>query len=494
MYRWLFIFLISAQNLWSQPHARLTPEVLQSYNLVFSLRFQEAETFIAEGKKTDNQNLQYTYLENYIDYLSLFISEDIRTFETLSDNKSDRLSQVEKLPKSEPYRLYMIANINLQWALSRLKFGEYSTAGLEFIRAYRAIEENQQQFPDFLPNQITLGAIHAMIGVVPDKYQWMLKMINLSGSVAQGKQELSQALELTNNDTQYKVFRQEILFYHALINMNFYDKTTNLDTLNQLLAEENPDNLLLKYMTINLLMRTGKNDVALGAFSSIDSLNQYYPFYYLEYLKAECYLRRMDMPNASDSYQDFIQNFAGTNYLTDAHRKLAWCSLLAGDTTAYFAHLTEITTSETEVGIDKEAKREAQQKTVPNVSLIKSRLLFDGGYYDKAYSELIEMNLTKLTNEQKLEREYRLARIYDKTEQWQKAITAYRKTMAMGKTSKNYFAGNSALLLGNIFETKADTLSAIQAYEQCLDLDFEVYRNSIQTKARQQLKKLKSQN
>ena len=111
-----------------------------------------------------------------------------------------------------------------------------------------------------------------------------------------------------------------------------------------------------------------------------------------------------------------------------------------------------------------------------------------------AQSELMEMDSTNLTNEQKLERQYRLARIYDKTGQWKKAIAAYSKTIAIGKTSKNYYAGNSALLMGYLFENETDTLSAIQAYEQCLDMDFVVYRNSIQTKARQQMKKLKSQN
>ena len=179
MHRWLIIFLISAQNLWSQPHARLTPEVVRGYDLVFSLRFPEAEALINTEKKTDSKNQHFTYLENYIDYLSLFISEDVDIYEVLSNNKTDRLHQVEKLPKSEPFRLFMIANINLQWALSRLKFGEYSTAALEFNRAYRAIEENQLLFPDFAPNQITLGAIHAMIGVVPEKYHWMLKLINM---------------------------------------------------------------------------------------------------------------------------------------------------------------------------------------------------------------------------------------------------------------------------------------------------------------------------
>ena len=41
---------------------------------------------------------------------------------------------------------------------------------------------------------------------------------------------------------------------------------------------------------------------------------------------------------------------------------------------------------------DNQALSESKSNTVPNITLLKARLLFDGGYYQKALNIMIEKN------------------------------------------------------------------------------------------------------
>ena len=62
--------------------------------------------------------------------------------------------------------MYSQAEINLQWAANRLKFGDYFTAAFEINKAYRQIQENNKKYPNFIPNKkfgtgyISLGVYH----------------------------------------------------------------------------------------------------------------------------------------------------------------------------------------------------------------------------------------------------------------------------------------------------------------------------------------------
>ena len=123
-----------------------------AYQDILSLKFDAAQTELALEKKSNPENLYIPYLENYIDFLSVFISEDENMLNELEDNKSDRIDRIKKLGDSSPFKNYMLGNINLQWAVARLKFQEYFSAALEINKAYRLLKSNAEEFPDFVPS------------------------------------------------------------------------------------------------------------------------------------------------------------------------------------------------------------------------------------------------------------------------------------------------------------------------------------------------------
>lgn len=464
----------------------------RAYNQILALRFDDARKLINKEKKINPENLYLTYLENSIDFLTLFMDENERYYEKISDREERRLELLDRLPDSNPYKKYLKANINLQWAIAKLKFHDYFSSALGIRRSYLLINDNRERFPDFKPQQITLGVLHIIIGMVPDQYQWILSIVSMEGTVPQGEQELYNILEKTDDDSSLQYLRSETLFYLGFTVMNIGVNEPKKQKLLTMITPYAKNNLILTFLNANMLARLGNNDDALKLLDSALQWKGYYPFYYLYYLKAEYRLRKLDTGATAD-YNNYTDKFPGVNFVKDAWRKTGWCYLIQHDTVNYYKMMAKVLiTGAADVGADKEAQKEASSKKVPNIELLKTRLLFDGGYYSKALKLLTTTNTTNYTNEEKLERWYRMGRIEQKTDNLNSAKKYYLKTIDKGKTSDRYFAGNAALLLGNIFEQEKNYLQAIKYYRMCRSLNFNEYETSIKDKAKQGIKRIES--
>ena len=97
--------------------------------------------------------------------------------------KRERINFISKGDKESPYYLYSQAEIYLQWSFIYLKNQEYTLFVYDFIKAYNLYNENLKKFPDFILNKKGLSIIHALLGAVPNEYQWMLDIIGLKGDI-----------------------------------------------------------------------------------------------------------------------------------------------------------------------------------------------------------------------------------------------------------------------------------------------------------------------
>ena len=383
--------------------------------------------------------------------------------------------------------------MNLQWAFARLKFRQYFSAAIEINRAYRLLTDNTHTFPDFVPDDLSLGVLHVLIGMVPDQYNWMLRLISMEGNIEQGKNEIYTVLQKSLQYPKYEYLKPEALFYLSFIELNLSPDQKRMNQLMNYLDQMSRDNLLMAFLKLNILMRHGENEQALAFLKSLDSLNRkedFYPFYYLNYLEGECYLRKLK-PEAEKYYLNFLHHFKGVNYRKDAWRKCAWTSLIKGDTLKYFQFLDSLKSDgNTDVDGDKSAQAEAERKVLPNIPLLQSRLLFDGGYFQQAKQILLEMDTIALKADDKLERLYRFGRIEHALRQWTQAKYFYNRSIVSGKGSPRYFAANAALNMGRIYEQEDSLKQAKTYYNLCLKLDFQEYKNSIRGKAKEALSRI----
>lgn len=466
----------------------MNEEYTRAYLEILRLRFDAANVIISDQSRKDPSNATKHYLLSYIDFLKVVITEEEKDYNALMENKPERIKSLETVNLRSPWRLYSLAQLNLQSAIASVKAGEYLRAAIDINKAYGQFKENDKKFPDFKPNRAGMGLLHVLIGSIPDSYTWVTGILGMEGDVKKGLNELKEVLSINQAQNPYPYLFNECLFLSTFITFNLSVGNENTDALSQLLQTEKVNkeirnNPMLIYSASSFYAHQGKNDKAIELLTKRPLDKSYFPFHYLDYLTGVALLNKLD-PRARVYFLKYVTNFKGENFIKSAYQRLSWSFLTEGDTASYLTYISRIgMLGGVRMDNDKEALKELERKSIPHTDLLKIRLLFDGGYYTRAIGVVSTVNEDKLKETEKIELLYRKARINHKQGNLKKAKEIYLETYNKGKTSRQYYAANSILNLGNIYEEEGKIKQALWCYNECLNLDYEEYRISIEQKA-----------
>jgi len=489
---WAFLF--SSFSLLAQFH--YSPDCQKAYESIMNLHFAEARQLIANEKTSDPSNLVPVYLENYIDFLTLFIGEERRQYDRIKPLFLTRIEALEEGYKSSPFYNFCLGEANLQLASVQMKFGDYTQAALRIRKAHHYFTENEKNFPDFIPNYIGLGITHVIGGIVPDSYKWIANLMGVDGTISQGLQELKSVANYKGPDVLYSQYRPQALVYLAMVSANLTKNKSEALKIFELFQQNNKlQSPLITFARANIMMKNGLNEQALDLLKQRTHDAYSFPFYYLDFMEGMARLNKLDT-SAMSNFRYFTDHFRGINYIQSAWQKVGWLEFITGDTIGYEKAMTKVLNSGNAGGEeDRQAIREAQSKQLPNLVLLKSRLLFDGGYYSRALDELLNRPTRTFlyTKKDFVEYSYRLGRIYHESGNPDKALSYYKLTIQRGKRDPWYFAAASALQMGLVYENKGDLVRADSAYHVCLACKPADYKNSLSQKAKAGINRIKSE-
>lgn len=463
---------------------------VKAYQNIFELKLGTARQLIAAEKKARPQNSIIPLLENYVDYFYLLTNESKTEFDKLEANKSARLDQISKDDKNSPYYLYAQAEINLQWALIRGRYGAYFAAAREINRANSLLKDNQKKFPNFPLNAKGLGLVNVVIGSLPDGFmKSALSTFGVKGDVQMGLNQLDKLAEDLPKST-YEPFYEEVIFYYAYILSDVTKSSQGYSKIMKYTSRIADSSLLKTYMQAYACSRNGKNEQAIEILGNRPKGNVYQPFAYLDYLLGVVRLNKLDM-KAAANFDQFLQVNKGGNYIKDTYLHLAWISLLKDDTADYTALLSKVKSKgATYIDKDKQALNEANSP-MPHLTLLKARLLYDGGYLSRALEILSDSKADDFkTVKDKAEHAYRLGRVNDDLGKDDIALANYQIAFNIGKNQKYYYAAKSAVLMGNIYEKKKNFAKAKAYFNLAIGLKDHEYENSIENEAKQGLKRI----
>lgn len=463
-------------------HFTVNDDFQKAYSLLLDLRFVEAGERIQKLKTSDPSNFSALYLEDLSDFLFIVVTEDQQQFEQRKELRSERLKAFDRLPDNSPYKLLAEGELHLHWAFSMMRFGEYLNGAREINKAFHLLEKNIQKYPDFLPTYKGMGLLHTLIGTVPDNYRWATKLMGVDGTISQGVGEMEMVINKTDGNKAYHNLRKETFFLLSFLYINLLNDADGLNSIAEKVSSETGP--LMDFANASLLRKAAKTDEAIEILKATTDGRKAFP--YLNFLLGEMKLSRMDK-DAGIYFREYIKSFRGNSYLKSAHQKIAWQALiLTGDEDMYRKIISSVDgIGNTMLDEDKSAQKEFESAVVPNRTLLKARLQFDGGYFKEALSTLVNSPKGSMRNsDENLEFTYRLGRIHHELGNKKEAVNYYKLTMESGADSKRYFAANSSLMLGYIYEEQGKRELALKAFEACSEFDNSEYKNSINQKAK----------
>lgn len=483
-----FILSILLFTSFSAPASfQFTDKIKKGYQEMMRLKIGKGDKLFQEALQEDPDNGIAILMVNYAETASLFISEEAAEYQKLKGNESKRLKTLSSLAKDSPYYLFTQAEVQLQWAFVKLKFGEEINALWNVKQAYKLLEQNYKLYPDFVPNKKSLGLLNIVFGSIPDKYISLANLAGMKGDIDTGLELLSQAAS-SDNEFALEAGLFKVLAENYILKNGSCDLSSAKNLYNR-----NKDNLLVTFVYASVLMKNAECDEALQVLQSRPQSQEFISFPYIDYVLGEIYLFKSDYKQAENHYHNFINTFKGKNQVKDTYYKLFLCYWLTDEEATAKTYMDKIRQNGQQVNdADKHAQKFAERGEYPNKILMKARLSFDGGYYQNALQVINEFPVnTSQSKKDIVEYNYRKGRILHQMGNYSQAVIYYMKTMELSNGINYYFAPNAALQTGYIYEDQGNKELARAYFNKALSYKDYEYKNSIDNKAKASLNELK---
>src|SRR6187402_1920188 len=146
------VFLCACFFLWasaSLPAADMqwTPEATNAYTLISDLRVDEALTMIRLQSITHPDNQIWPYLEDYGEFIRIFVQEDLRKMPGFLSASMLRQEKIIDVPESNPLSLMAQAQMSLHQCALHLQQGQFISAASDINKAFKLLRKNQKLHP-----------------------------------------------------------------------------------------------------------------------------------------------------------------------------------------------------------------------------------------------------------------------------------------------------------------------------------------------------------
>ena len=477
--RWHIILILLLASLSAnaqRSHFTTSDNIKEAYNHMISFRLRQGHKAISKEINKDPYNHLIILMQNYEDFIRLTFKDDPDLYKRRKPFKDKRIRFLNKSNKKSPYYRLSKGIIHLQWSLIHVKYKENWKAANDFRKAHTFFKENKRLFPNFLETDIFYGAQKSMIGTIPKDYQWISNLLGFKGNIKQGVAMVKKGI-----NARTPLFRDEAIFYYIFLNEILLNKSDKALRLIQTYKVDDKNKYLYTFMTSNLMLNNFKANETINILNGRSKNAEYMQPIIFDYALGSAYLHTAQYKKALPYLKKYL-NTKSYFYKKDAALKIAYAYYLSGDIkmcNLYKSKIKKVGTLITDM--DKQAQKAAGQK-FGSRDLLRARLLFDGGQFSSALRILENDALKK--NAESLEWDYRLARVYDESNNITAAIKFYKKTLESQNPRMDYYPARSALQLAYIYEKRNQKSLAIQYFKMVLAMNGHEYKTSLDHKAK----------
>ncbi|MCW3788260.1 hypothetical protein [Plebeiibacterium sediminum] len=439
----------------------------------FDLDFEKSDSSL---QKISDQS-QNAYLNIYQSFIQNIVAHSI-SFDEYASVFNHDIDLLKENNYSKLYNLYLLSELYLQRGIIEYQ-NEHSFRAISyFTKAYSYWKDCEGADVGNHYNLKLSGIFNLLIGNLPNPYSQMAGWVGFSGDTKKGFVDLEKYLQLqSDHHGDY----MEALIYLGFSYLKFAKDESQIEKFIQ-----NNSSTDLPELIQSLMLRcANKIHQPLLCLNILKSKSD---FPILIYLQGK-YMVQSLSDTAEPILKQFLKLEKSNQFKADAFRYLSWHYLLNGDTIRYQQYqdsilvMDDYPTSE-----DKQAKFENDLNVIPDLSLLKARLLFDKGAYEIASTVLLSVRENINSTENLIEYHYRLGRCFQYLNNENKALYHFKACVDLGKDSKRYFAPYSALYATKIFLHQKSISDAKLYFQKAEELNNGEYNYSI----KQELAELKN--
>jgi len=456
----------------------------------YELRLECAKSILENEASLDPTNSCVLYLQHFNVFLKAFVSEEQADYTAYRKVQDNALLHFDKLPDDSPYKKFVQSEIYFYSATLKAKFDELYGAARDINRAYTLIEDNHKKFPDFLFNNKTRGIIKVYLSTVPDNYSWVIRMLGMKGNLKQGL-ALLKSLSRQQSDSMILggVAKEAAYLYSfSLLHIAKQPITAWSETLK--CTDDYKTNLTSNFFRSNIATKLNKNETAIQTLNARPKSVEYCKFWFAYYLLGIAKMNKQDN-EAIAELMAFYTNYRGRNYIKSCLQKMSWYYTIQGNRSLAAKYKGMISTTGFAMNEEDKHAMGFINKPTPHPILLKTRLLYDGGYTGEALKAIEEVNPKKLATIQlKAEFCYRRGRIAQKQGEMPRALKLYEACSLFALDSEEYYGAYASIYIADYHLKEGDTVLARKFYERALGFEKnKEYLESIEQRAKAGLKK-----
>lgn len=478
------VLLMPISSIAQAPAFRLSDNLVSAYIEISQFNKDKVLFHLNQEYLKNPVNPFIDYLQNTYDFYEFVVNDNLAFYRKVLSKRKDRLEHLESADQSTPFYHFTLAEFHLQWSIMRMKAGEEVFAAKDLRKAFQHWESNQKKHPEFYLNLKPAAVLHALGASIPSSYRWLSDLAGISGNGIQAQQEILQLEREILRQQTYTYLLPEIRFIRFFIESNLLGETP-------LTVTETTSNSLSKLTQALAFFKQKNMKLAALKFKECESLTGKNTPSVVFYFLGECYLNQSF--DDKDYFDNYLNTFTGTTFLKSTWRRKGWMAFLKNDTAQYRRCMGRVlTVGNTLTDDDRQAQLEAKSNRLPNLALLKARLLHDGGQFEQS-TKVISVNDLNLRDAYDAsEFWYRLGRNCQGLKKYDQALDYLKKTIEIGKKLNEYFAASAALQCGLIFEQRNDR-QAETYFKMVPQFPDHPYKKSLDAKAEASLKRLKKQ-
>lgn len=401
--------------------------------------------------------------------VSVYLLEMTRIFEEMlgcvsysGKSVETAIEQLKKAPE-HPNKGLLMADLYVYSAFNAAYNNENLTASAALYKAWNVLRAHQKEYPEEGFNIKFFCLFGGLSHAAPDRFQWLVQQSGLRILPNQAIQKLDLLAKKPISRPEQKAWQFESAIFTAFLTHYALKQPDKAYARVDVLLGALPDNPMHCFLLNAFALQTAHS-------KHIQSKPQEKFFEQLPYL---AYQNAMAKLHALDSaafmyFHRFLSLQNGGHLVKSAWHKLSWLAVLFKTPAEYKRYckncLAEGKTIREE---DRYALRQCKEAEIPHPTLLKLRLLYDGGRMSEAFELARNLHHEHFqTVAEKTEYLYRKGRISEAVGLQETAIRFYKACAETGAKQASYYACKSCLLIAAHYKASGNCKEASVWYSK----------------------------